>query len=354
MNLTDLHGLMDERYESDDVPVLSESRIDGIRRRVTAARRRRTVGTLVVVAAVALAIGLPRLATGSHGSVPAAVPTAVDGFPLWAEGGKVIGTRTGPLSTGSVSLPVTFSRLDYGFVVDSRCTFAEPDTNLAVLLSVSVNGTELYQSSCGSGQIEPGDPAVLANASLKVGVPAVVTLTAVYAQLSDTGYVTPTRVTVPDGTIAMAVRQRVPFEDYPLPPRPDPLPRFDPAQLGLEGGEPAAVAMTTGGSDPLAPVTTTIDWPHVAADDPWLRYDAYSQTPGYLQVSVDGTPVNMPAEFWSYSSTPNGAQWSATISADDLAKLDLTIKPGDTVTLTVTPRYVSGAWVVAFQDVRSH
>lgn len=354
MNLTDLHGLMDERYESDDVPVLSESRIDGIRRRVTAARRRRAVGTLVALAAVAAAIGLPHLAQGPRHAAPAADPATVDGFPTWAEGGKVIGTRSGKLSTGSVSLLVTFSRLDHGFVIDSRCTFAQPDANLAVLLSVSVNGTELYQTACGSSHIVPGDPAVLANASLKVGVPAVVTLTSVYAQLSDTGYVGPTRATIPDGTIAMAVRQRVPFEDYPLPPRPKPLPPFDPARLVLEGGATAPLATATSGSDPLDPVTTTVDWPSVAPGDPWLRYDVFSQTPGLLQISVDGTGVNMPAEFWAYEAVSSGSEWSGDISADDLARLGLTIKPGDTVTLTVTPRYVTGAWAVAFEDVRSH
>lgn len=353
MNLTDLPGLMDERYESDDVPVLSESRIDGIHRRVTAARRRRTVGTLVVVLAAVAAVGVPSLATRPHRSVPAAASSTVDGFPLWADGGIVIGTQNGRLSTGSVSLLATFSQLDYGFVIESRCALDRPGPDGAVMIAVSVNGTELYQTACGSSQIEPGDPTLLANASLKVGVPATFTLTMVYAQTTATGSPVPTTVGVPDGTISMAVRQRVPFEDYPKPPRPDPLPPFDAAELVREGSASPPFATATSGGDPLAPFTTTVGWPHVPSEQPWLRYDAYSQTPGYLQISVDGTEVHMPAEFWNYSGTSDAAQWSGNISADDLARVGVAVKPGDTITVTVTPHYVSGAWAVAFENAGS-
>ena len=354
MNLTDLPNLMDERYESDGTPVLAESRIDGIQRRVTATRRRRTVGTLVaVVVAVTAAIGLPRLATHPRGSTTPAAPATVAGFPLWAEGGNVIGAQTGPLSAGSLSLTVTFSRLDYGLAVDSRCTLAQPNSKLTVQIALSVNGTELSQGSCGSSQLE-FDPTVLANASLKIGVPAVVRFTITGAQLWDTDYTGRVGTAVPAGTISMAVRQRVPFEDYQLPPRPDPLPSFNGAELVREGSETTPWATLASGGDPLAPISTTITWPHVASDDPWLRYDTFSQTPGYLQLSVDGVNVGRPAEFWGYYDTPDAAMWSANLSADDLAKAGVHVRPGDTVTLTVVPRYVSGAWVVDFQGGPTH
>ena len=55
MNLTDLSELMDERYDAEAVPVLADSRVDCVRRRVSAARRRR--GVTAVAAVVLLVAG---------------------------------------------------------------------------------------------------------------------------------------------------------------------------------------------------------------------------------------------------------------------------------------------------------
>jgi hypothetical protein len=342
MNLNDLSELMDERYESDAVPVLTENRVDGIRRKVTAARQRRAAGTLaaavlVVVGVVAGALTIPT-AIGNHPTPASTDP--VDGFPIWANGGELIGAGQVPLSDGAtISLTVTPEQLDLSY--EMRCT----TDALAAVVEVdwTVDGNDLPGGLCAGSVIPNAD--IWAQYGLEAGTPATftATVTGAFANVIDPDPALP----MPNGVLSIAVRQRVPFDQYQFPDRPDPLPTLDPEVVGA--GSPDVHLVSSDADDPTAPQSITVTWPQVVdPDTEWLSYEANSQTPGYLHLFINGVPLGT-AEFWTYYDS-NSNTYRGTLSATGVADLGLDFHPGDTLTFTVVPEHVTGAWVVGLNE----
>ena len=128
--------------------------------------------------------------------------------------------------------------------------------------------------------------------------------------------------TTDDVVLVVAVWERVPFDRYPLPPRPDHLAPLKP----LAPCEPAtqAIYLSSDPGDPSRPVSTTLR--RSGAVYLWWQ----RQAPGILHLSFDGREVATDTA-WSYNN--------AGLVMDS-------VKDGPTglVTVAVTPEKVTGGW----------
>jgi len=339
MNLVDLPDLMRERTEHDPVPVLAESRIESIRHRVVVGRRRRVAGTLAAVAAVALAgfgISVPLLHSDTPKvSAPASIKK-INGFPEYADGGHVVGTATGTLSGGP--LTVTITPTGVGFLFTNACAAITLTTE--IMIDVTVNGHETGSMSCtdtpGGGYSSMDDWSA---DGVVIGKPSTFTFTPATAQTVTTdtdGTDQRTDIPMPDGPFAVAVLQELPFDQYPLPDRPSTLPKLDMSDFDFGGANPVVVKSSP--TSPLLPQTYVFTFPDCtkAPDADCLNMAVTSSTPGYLALTVNGVPIGT-GEFWDYSASGSGFDLSP-----DMAKLKL--HKGERVTITITPQYVTGPW----------
>lgn len=341
MNVNDLAEMMRQRSDDDPVPVLAEGRIDGIKRKVQAVRRRRIAASLAVVAAVVTVIPFtPHLVDGGKAGTPVAAPSTVNtinGLPEYADGGHLVATRTAAF-TQTISLTVT--RTDFGLQFSNRCPVVQPSVQLEVTMTLR-DGTHLLVG-CSTGAMYSSD-ASLAH-EIKPGVPTVLTFTAKAYRVT-TGpngeQTSKTPVAAPPGAYSIGVYQKLPFDQYPLPPRPTKLPALDVMPFGLGTGSGGIKTVDSDPNDPLAPRTlsfTMPECPTTAANcNPAV---ATSQTPGFLLITINGVAAST-AEFWDYS----GGGWMLNIVPGMNDKLPL--HAGERVTITVTPRYVTGAWKFA-------
>ncbi len=334
MNLIDLPDLMRQRSD-EPTPTLTESRLEGVHHKVVIARRRRVAGSLVAVAAVvvaALGVGLPL--THNVAKVPAAEQT-IDGFPAYAEGGHVVGTANGDLHGGPLTVKIVPERLD--FIFTTRCSTPDADPNTSVYINIKVDGQDLGGFTC-SAAYASFDPGVWPTLGLVVGKAATFTFTATRANgLSQTGNGIGVTVPVPAGSISVAVMQKVPFDQYPLPPRPEKLPSPDVLQDGeLDTSTPEII--NSDPTDPSKPISYTFTFPDCGQASPGMCLEAAvaSQTPGFLVISINGTRFAT-GEFWDYS----GGEYSFEL---DPTMDKISPHVGERVTVTITPQYVTGAW----------
>jgi hypothetical protein len=126
------------------------------------------------------------------------------------------------------------------------------------------------------------------------------------------------------GTYAMAISVPVPFDQYQFPPRPaelKPLPYWYPEGVRIDSNP----------ANPLAPVSTTMVWVQ------HLDIRLAGQTPGEWVVTVAGRTIAV-YDLWDYESRyvmgpydPSTVAYLATLV-------------GQSVTVTITPRRVGGAW----------
>ncbi|WP_412543970.1 SigE family RNA polymerase sigma factor [Longispora sp. K20-0274] len=130
------------------------------------------------------------------------------------------------------------------------------------------------------------------------------------------------------GTLTIGLAEAVAFERFPLPARPDPL-KVLPAPSGV--------------GPVLRPGTlsATVVW------GPELWLSGYSQTPGILDILVDGHPLPRVMTWWDYDGYYIGLATGAN---------SVTPYPnppaGSTVTISVNPRFVTGDWYVAIGEKR--
>ncbi len=344
MNLTDLPDIMRTHSEHDPVPVLAESRLDGVRRKVVATYRRRVAGAFAGVVAIVMIVGGAAITHHIHGRaavVPAASSSPVkmiNGFPEYAIGGKLIGTRTGSLA-GPLSL--TFTPTALGFVFSDTCTVDDPTIEIDINISIGPAMKMMFSCSTAASGYASEDP--VAADRITPGSPTAVTFspTAFRLTLGTDGEETSRKpMAVPAGSYSVAMWQKVPFGQYPLPPRPKKLPVLDVAQYGL-GNAPETQTVYSDPANPLAPRTITFTMPDCAkaVNGNCNQTAAASQTPGYLHIAVNGVTVNT-ASFWDY--TGGGSSFDI-----ESAMPGITLHPGELVTVTITPEHVTGAWVFA-------
>jgi hypothetical protein len=341
VNLNDLSTLMRQHSDQIPAPAPPENRVAAVNRRVDAARRRRTAAALAAVVAIVVAVPFIDRVHGVRTGIPAATATApatVNGFPAYAVGGHLVATQTAPLNK-SISLTVTPT--DLGLAFSNRCSVV--DQNIDIEITVALGGRHEAMLGCTTSGGNYASVDSLTTDQLTPGVPTSVTFsaTAYRAAAGVTGDQTErTPVALPSGTYSVGVWQKLPFERYPLPPRPRTLPALNVEQYDL--GDPATVqTVHSDPTNPLAPRTISYTIATCAKDVTSCNPTAAtSQTPGLLHVAINGVEVDT-AEFWDYS----GAGWSFNIEPD--VNDSLRLHAGDRVTITITPQYVTGGWVFA-------
>ncbi|MFE9204120.1 hypothetical protein [Micromonospora sp. NPDC007230] len=297
----------------------------------------------------------PKVAAGSatsSASTPAA-PKPVAGrkvgpFTEYVRGYHVVAFGKAPVSSKKVEFTWAVNATDVAFL--TYCPGLPKDTSLD--LKLAINGSDAgYTTGCNSelhndpspygprrGHGSPSGPTAPPGAS--VGDTVTVTYTVSGAQRNGHLPTIPT-----EGTMYVAVAEKVPFTQYPLPPRPAKL--APPKPDGM-ADEPGTKVMRSDPADPNKPVTTRLTW-HRGFD-----FTVVPQTPGMYQVSVNGMPV-LGGEVYDYSG--NGPNVSCQVKRTDkgscLPQLE-SVKDGDTVTVTVTAQHATGPWLAElrseFQD----
>ncbi len=337
MNLTDLTQVLDERSHAAVEQATHRARLHGVRLRVRARRRRRiavwvTAGVVVAAAVTVVLPGVRPDLTPTPAVSPSSTPT-VEGFPEYANGARVVAARSVPLSTRQVEVTVVPTTLD--LVIFTRCDGADED--ITVEQTVRVDGRLVTEGTCHDGSLRPADWAGL---GVTVGQPATVVLTVTGAyRAGDAGQMA---VPVPErGEIGIAIGERMPFDRFPLPPRPagalTPLTQADLPAGCSEALCQNAIILRSDPQDPTRPVSRELTWPTLTS------IDMVSQTPGLLLVRVAGVQVAV-GEWWDYQATgtamygDTGGQWK-----DDF---DLDLSRGDRVRIEVVPEHVTGAWQV--------
>lgn len=315
MNI-DLGELMRER-SADAARMTPIDRLTQVRRRIGRQRRRRAVGATAAVLAVLFAMGVGVVLRGESTPKPAPVTTMrmIDGFPEYQAGARVIGTGVAELPETEVSVTVA-SNLDLAFT--ARC---DP----RMWLQVRVAGrADFFGLSCGpSGSaVWRPDPDLLAQYGVAPGEPVTY-----IATVTDGTAPGGEDLSVPErGTFALAVMQRVPFAEYPLPPRPATLPSLD-SYLRTD----AETLLTSDPLDPDRPVSRTFAW---SADQ---ELHAISNSPGLVHIAINGTRV-VTLENWDYVV----AETDVGLNDEDLPQF----AEGTLVTVTVDVEHFSGAWAV--------
>ncbi|MFI7576524.1 hypothetical protein [Micromonospora sp. NPDC049497] len=333
MNLIDLKQVFDDRSVGAAEQFVPQGRLRGVRTRVVARRRRRiaTWTTAAVVAVVALAVAVPG---GQPDVTPAPAvspsPARIEGFPEYALGARVVAAASGTAPEQRVELTVVPTTLD--LVVFTRCDGA--GENVSIMHELRVNGRELADGSCG-GSLRPSDFAGL---GVGVGEPATFVMRLSGAERQDES--SRAAAPIPDGaTFGIAVGERIPFDRYPLPPRPSatptPLDRMPPNCAPAACAD--AVVIRSDPTDPLRPVRQTVAWRTLA------QIDMVAQTPGLLHVRVNGVEVTT-GEWWDYGTSGNGMYGDKDQGWKSPFGLDL--RPGDPVTVEIVPEHVTGPWRV--------
>ena len=330
MNLTDLRDVLDERSATYEVEARSHLTLTGVQRRLKIRRRRRIAATAAAVVVVLAGAAGTLAVTHSSRRTPTAAPTVamVGGFPEYAAGARVIAAsalpvpRDGLLFTPTTTDLVFFERCDPPESAPKLDAKGEPV--LGPMHYLWLNGHQLFGGTgCGgSWATNLTDPA----SGLLVG---------------RANSLTVTFAAKPDISIAVAVGERVPVDQYVFPARPAELAPLDTEELDYrdpenKGWKPAVLRADP--ADPNQPVQTTVVW----RND--LHLMQRSQTPGAVTVTVGGVTIGR-SQWWDYGQTLNDGGYSA----DWKGKLP---KPGQLVTVTVTPERMTGEWMVALQQTR--
>lgn len=330
--MIDLKQLMEERSASP--PAQADLRYRQIRRRITK-RNHRRVALIATMAAVVLAIAggyaaLPRQRVAPDPSASPSTARLSEGFPPYQFGRKMIHSEAAPISAGKLSVTWTPTTLEIH--VAEWCS-GMPE-NVYLRGSMTVNGNDADNFLCADHTVDHTAFAVEWERSgwIRIGEPITLVFTIETAATSNGGPETPAPMP-PGGTMAVAIYAPVPFEEYQLPPRPDPLPDLaDWTDCRLEQivfSDPA---------DPLRPVSFTTQW----RDQIMFRWD--TQTPGLLHFAVDGLTVAT-VGWWDYGNLNWSRTWDTTLDSD-WAGIQGWKWPaqGSQVTVTFTPEHFTGAW----------
>ncbi|MEU8077054.1 SigE family RNA polymerase sigma factor [Catellatospora citrea] len=294
----------------DDAPVGNE-RLVAVQRRIIQRRRTRLSAAAAACLIVIAAISGYALAPGPDRGDVADLPELYRGH-------RIVARLQANFSQGTAELVWTPGSTD--LTLFPACATGL----LPAEVELSVNGAYVATVTCGTRMeftlARTMNARTAAARDLHVGEPARITLSAVGAA-ADTR-----QRTSGDGVMAVAVAERLPFDEYPLPSRPaslDPLPNPDPipGRIRLYGPEAQV---------------TTVEWRGS------LTLRARAQTPGSLLVSVNGIAVEN-FGWWDYEQG-NRAGF-LDVDTTDAARLGLpALVTGQTVVVTVEPEFMTGDW----------
>lgn len=313
----ELTELFEERTALPRAGVGHEERMAGIRRKVISRRRRLSAGAVTLVV----------LALGGAGGVAlvdeerATEPADLAGFPEYHAGRRIAAAASGPLAE---RLELTFVPQTAEVRVFWRCEAAA-----ALGDTFNLSGVRFWLDdeplAYAGGQL-PCDGEIVGkpfsfDSEVRPGRSHTIAVTVAEGPLSA------------DATFAVAVGEPVPFEEYPLPPRPEPLPELD-----LPSEECDFLLRLH--SDPVDPnrpaeVMLPLDTHHIYV---------YAQTPGLVNIAVDGIPAAR-AEVWAYDGFDQ-----AHLDVDELRAAGLTVPRRQEVQLTVTPEHMTGEWLLVIHE----
>ncbi|GIJ27729.1 hypothetical protein Vqi01_28910 [Micromonospora qiuiae] len=356
--MIDLKDLMDER-SAHGTP--GHGRLAEVQHKIRLRQRRRALaGTAAAAAVLALAAAStlvlgaepaqpPTLGPGSAAAsagqptiTTSATPKPVAGrklgpFAEYARGYRVMAAGEAPVSSKKVQLTWTVNSTDVQFF--SYCP-GLPNKYISLDAEVAINGESTGSMNCLSevhqGPMTPGSRRVGAN----IGETVTVTYTVTAAQdMKGTGRQLATIPT--EGILHFAVAEKVPFDEYPLPPRPTKLKLPKPDGMGTEPGTRIVHSDPT---DANKAVSISMPW-HRGYD-----FTVIPQTPGIYQVSVNGISV-LAGEVYDYSG--NGPNASCQVKRNDqgfcVPELQ-SVKDGDHVTITVTAQHATGPWLAELRS----
>lgn len=293
-------------------------------------RRRRTqrLATVGAACAVVVAILIGYAVHPSHRSAPprpATSPTTrlIDGFPEYALGTKLAATASMTTDKPSALLQWRVSTLDLQFFV--RCEGLASGSPM-----VSLRFTHGYYAvgkvGCdGSGSATavswPFD--TLDGAGLRSGKEATVVVEA----SAETG-------TLPAGaSFHVAVGQRVAWDEYPFPDRPEVL---DPLDSNRFDERPGTRRVSAVPEHPAEAAGIALAWGN------WDLHFAQS-APGILRLKVNGVEVYQCAN-WAYAA--GGCGYDLDLTSAELRAKVPSLRPGEKVTITVEPEHVTEEWAV--------
>ena len=323
MNLTDLQAEFDARSRPGD-DLLGVVRLAGVRHRVRTMRRRRFAAggatTLIVIVAIMTGYGLISSATATQ--YPGSTDLTVDGFARYAVGAVVVQTHTVTLPSAEIGMTTTAS--DLGLTFTQRCVVPGAEEPMVLW---SVDRREVGGFSCArqGGTYYTVAGATWSDLGIREG--ETVRITARLQAMSAGG----DPVDVHNGTFAAALMRRVPFEQYPLPRRPDTLVPLTATGLPDPRTELGVAVVESDPANPNAWHTA------VVAEPGAIEIRLAAQTPGSVRVVLNGVTM-CTAEWWDYragvSDCSSTEQWPRT-------------RP---LVVTFVPQFLTGAWRAAIRS----
>ncbi|MEH0826003.1 MULTISPECIES: hypothetical protein [unclassified Micromonospora] len=351
--MIDLKDLMDER-SAHGMP--SNGRLAEVQRKISVRRRRRAAAGAVAAVAAVAAVGSSTVILGGEptqpsastagSTTPSAGPASASAFPKpvagrkigpfaeYARGYRVVAVGTAPVSSKKVQLSWTVNSTDVQFF--SYCPGLSGKRTLDAEISID---DEPASSSMGCNSELHQDPAGSEPRGVGASVGDTVTVTYTVTGAQGDGRRLPTIPT--QGTLHFAVAEKVPFTQYPLPPRPT---KLKPPQPDGMASEPGTKVLHSDPADPNKALSITMPW-HRGYD-----FTVIPQTPGIYRVSVNGVSV-LAGEVYDYSG--NGPNASCQVKRNDqgfcIPELQ-SVKDGDNVTITVTAQHATGPWLAELRS----
>lgn len=331
VSLDQLRAALTESGNAPAFPVTD--RMAGIQGHVAAQRRRRAGGYAAGIAAVAVVAVLAT--TSVVGQRRAEQPAAprnpdVNGLPLYAHGGRQIGSARVPLHAG-VNHMFTATPASYGLTVALGCTGSLPG-DLPRAMTLRINGEDTVGTQggeCGDavsgesvsasgGYLPAAQQRYWSQAGVRLGQPVSIDLVVVGTPSAGS-------------TARVGLYQDVPLADYPFPTRPATT-QLDP-DFGLNLTQTHEVV--------LPGRAATGSWSITLPYDARLELGGITTGPGRVEVLVAGRLVGG-ASTWTYST----AGFQVPIDPDALRLARLRVpSTGTPTTITVTvTRFTQRTW----------
>ncbi|MGY0231160.1 SigE family RNA polymerase sigma factor [Longispora urticae] len=321
------------------------ARLDEVRARVNRHRRGRLAAAGAAVALVLVLVLAYAVRPTTRESLPPTPPqpvpsasqrsvapipvkaTDVPGFPEYTQGYRIVtGVAAAPAPMkGRPPLTFVWTPTTLDAQLYPLCTFSRDEQPY---FRVYANGIEFGSIGCenlrlaGIHRPQRLKPESLAAAGIQPGQPTTITVgEGDYPLKVGTPSVVPSRSAEP-GTIGVAIGEAMPFEAFPLPTRPAELERL------RTPSNPARVLRA-------GTLSTTVVW------DRELVLAGYSQTPGLIEITIDGKPLNSTMAWWDYNDgyikIGTGPSYSSPSPSPQI---------GATVTIRIEPRFLTGDWYV--------
>ena len=292
--------------------------LDRVADRVGRARRQhRAAAVVVALAAVGVGSLVARTVLTARAVTPGPQPSAGT-FAEFAEGGRLAGEASVPLSVGNAALDARSSTTRIGVAVSC-------DTATALAAQISVDGDPVLTLACGRDPVVQPDVPVQQGKSSRVGVQVV----------GSDGAARPGAV----GTLHLAWYQPVAWSAYPLPPPP-----ANPTPLPLPDPDPAAAYLTSAdGRTDGNPVSRSFQIPEV------FQVKASTVAPGRLTVRINGVQV---AAFTSWDYEPHRYQ-TEPIDVGAFLLRNAGVVPDGRATLEVQATdFTDPQWYVVVEQAR--